>query len=99
MKLICLELWNKSGEPLSSRICVLLCGIIVTTFLLIQAKRMSSLASAAICKLCGNTVLLSKVDMEESGDVLHESDVMIVEDFLRIMEDFQKQRSFILNVL
>jgi hypothetical protein len=35
--------------------------------------------------------ILSKVDMEESGDILDESDVMIVEDFKRINMEFYNQ--------
>ena len=36
--------------------------------------------------------ILSKVDMEESGDILDESDLMVVEDFKRIMEFYNCEK-------
>jgi hypothetical protein len=35
---------------------------------------------------------LSKVDMEQSGDELDESDLMIVEDFKHIMEFYNREK-------
>ena len=37
---------------------------------------------------------LSKIDLEQSGEVLDESDVMIVEDFKRLMEFYNRERTF-----
>ena len=37
---------------------------------------------------------MSKVDMEESGDILDESDVMIVKDFKHIMEFYNQSKTF-----
>ena len=38
--------------------------------------------------------ILSKVDMEESADILNESDLMIVEDFRHIMEFYNHTKTY-----
>ena len=37
---------------------------------------------------------LSKIDLEQSGEILDQSDLMIVEDFKRLMEFYNQEKNF-----
>ena len=93
VKLIYLELWAKSAKTLFLGICVLLFGIIVMPTLSIPKKNFffGKRTNQQIALEC---CVLSFIEAEEFRSELDESDLMMMDEFQRILDFYKTEKLF-----